>query len=168
MFASAIEIFSVAAFLKESLSEMEFIRIKNLVSESAEKMSDWSIEKRKKNFVVCPLLVDDKCSVYEVRPLVCRGYTSYNKERCRQKTESKQPEMVIEGFLLQYLVPAYTRIGLQAAVESNGIQPFDIDLIRGLQRVLNDETLVEKWKAGKSVFDDIACSVPVPPELHGI
>jgi Fe-S-cluster containining protein len=33
--------------------------------------------------VPCPLLVDGACTVYEVRPLVCRGYNSTDVEACR-------------------------------------------------------------------------------------
>jgi Fe-S-cluster containining protein len=34
--------------------------------------------------VPCPLLVDGRCSVYHVRPLVCRGYNSTDVEACRR------------------------------------------------------------------------------------
>jgi Fe-S-cluster containining protein len=33
--------------------------------------------------VPCPLLVEERCSVYEVRPLVCRGYNSTSVDACR-------------------------------------------------------------------------------------
>ena len=34
--------------------------------------------------VPCPLLVEGRCSVYEVRPLICRGYNSTNVDACRK------------------------------------------------------------------------------------
>jgi len=34
--------------------------------------------------VPCPLLVDGRCSVYEIRPLVCRGFNSTDVEACRR------------------------------------------------------------------------------------
>jgi uncharacterized protein len=34
--------------------------------------------------VPCPLLVDDRCSVYDVRPLVCRGFNSTSAEACEE------------------------------------------------------------------------------------
>jgi Fe-S-cluster containining protein len=34
--------------------------------------------------VPCPLLRDGRCSVYEVRPLTCRGYNSTSVDACRQ------------------------------------------------------------------------------------
>jgi Fe-S-cluster containining protein len=37
--------------------------------------------------VPCPLLVDSRCSVYEVRPLVCRGYNSTSVAACRAAHE---------------------------------------------------------------------------------
>jgi Fe-S-cluster containining protein len=38
--------------------------------------------------VPCPLLRDGRCSVYEVRPLTCRGYNSTSVVACRQAHES--------------------------------------------------------------------------------
>jgi Fe-S-cluster containining protein len=37
--------------------------------------------------VPCPLLVDGRCSVYELRPLVCRGYNSTDVDACRRAHE---------------------------------------------------------------------------------
>jgi Fe-S-cluster containining protein len=37
--------------------------------------------------VPCPLLLDGRCSVYEVRPLVCRGYNSTSVDACRRAHE---------------------------------------------------------------------------------
>lgn len=34
--------------------------------------------------VPCPLLVDERCSAYDVRPLVCRGYNSTDAAACRR------------------------------------------------------------------------------------
>ena len=34
--------------------------------------------------VPCPLLVDGRCSVYDIRPLVCRGYNSTDVDACRR------------------------------------------------------------------------------------
>jgi Fe-S-cluster containining protein len=39
--------------------------------------------------VPCPLLVDGRCSVYAVRPLVCRGYNSTSVEACRRASEDR-------------------------------------------------------------------------------
>jgi uncharacterized protein len=168
VFASAPELFALAAFLKESRNEAEYAEVKEQIKTAASAIEGWTIEKRLKNFVVCPLLVDDKCSVYEARPLVCRGYTSYNKDACRQKTENRDPEREIEGFLLQYLVPAYTRLGLQASVKNISIEPFDVDIIRGLSRILHDDELAAKWQAGEDVFSDIALPVEIPVELSAL
>jgi len=39
--------------------------------------------------IPCPLLVDDRCSVYDVRPLVCRGYNSTDVEMCRRALDDR-------------------------------------------------------------------------------
>jgi Fe-S-cluster containining protein len=36
----------------------------------------------------CPLLIDERCSVYEVRPLTCRGYNSTSVDACRRAHDS--------------------------------------------------------------------------------
>jgi len=40
-------------------------------------------EKLNKNDRVCPYLVNDSCSIYEYRPMKCRGANSYDAEFCK-------------------------------------------------------------------------------------
>ena len=47
-------------------------------------MAGRSLDAPTNESVPCPLLVDARCSVYEVRPLVCRGYNSTDVDACRR------------------------------------------------------------------------------------
>jgi len=37
----------------------------------------------------CPLLKDGRCSIYEARPLICRGYNSYSVSDCEKVKRDK-------------------------------------------------------------------------------
>jgi Fe-S-cluster containining protein len=43
----------------------------------------------------CPLLIDHRCSVYEARPLICRGTTSLDAEKCKLGKEDPAGDVLI-------------------------------------------------------------------------
>lgn len=49
--------------------------------------------------IPCALLVDGKCSVYAVRPLLCRGYLSSDKDECQRGFDQRDSSEVIESAL---------------------------------------------------------------------
>ena len=49
--------------------------------------------------VPCPLLVDERCSVYELRPLVCRGYNSTDVDACRAAHDDTASQVPIFAIL---------------------------------------------------------------------
>jgi hypothetical protein len=49
--------------------------------------------------VPCALLVDGRCSVYSVRPLLCRGYLSTDREGCRAGFEGRTHSEIIASAL---------------------------------------------------------------------
>ena len=50
----------------------EEINIRNYLKENNIEYVVWSIDDFKKNNMMCPYLKNDRCSIYPVRPIVCR------------------------------------------------------------------------------------------------
>jgi Fe-S-cluster containining protein len=59
-------------------------RVRDRARRYAVQMAGRSLDEPTNESVPCPLLVDDRCSVYQVRPLVCRGYNSTDVDACRR------------------------------------------------------------------------------------
>jgi hypothetical protein len=76
--------------------------------------------------VPCPLLVDGRCSVYEVRPLVCRGYNSTNVDACRQAHEDRGVEVPIFSVLKD--VTDGATVGAAQQLQAAGFNDSLVDL----------------------------------------
>jgi len=103
--------------------------------------------------IKCPLLVDGACSVYEVRPAMCRKHHSMNVELCRRSFEQPldstipNPEQpMISGYALAAIAGA--REGMAQA----GLDAQRYDLNRGLVELFSDNKAEKRWKKGKRAF----------------
>ena len=85
--------------------------------------------------VPCPLLVDGRCSVYDIRPLVCRGYNSTNVDRCRQA--HLDPEALVPIFSVLKDVTDGAMVGAAQGLKAAGFNDALVDLGTGLNIALS-------------------------------
>jgi Fe-S-cluster containining protein len=76
--------------------------------------------------VPCPLLRDGRCSVYEVRPLVCRGYNSTSVDACR-KAHADADELVPIFSVLKDVTDGAT-VGVAQRLKAAGFNDSLVDL----------------------------------------
>ncbi|MGH9201221.1 MAG: YkgJ family cysteine cluster protein, partial [Vicinamibacterales bacterium] len=76
--------------------------------------------------VPCPLLIDGRCSVYDVRPLTCRGYNSTSVDACRQAHESTS--VLVPIFALIKDVTDGTTVGFATRLREIGFNDALVDL----------------------------------------
>jgi Fe-S-cluster containining protein len=126
----------------------------------------------------CPLLDDGRCSVYDVRPLTCRGYNSTSVEACRQAHESTAALVpifaVIKDVTDATTVGAAARLreigfndslvdlgtALNIALEAGG--PFAESIARGDRRLLaaeNSSWVEELWTRVRDTAREIGVDV---------
>lgn len=74
----------------------------------------------------CPLLRDNRCSVYDIRPLTCRGYNSTSVEACKGAHAS--PEVMVPLFALIKDVADGATIGTATALRAIGVNDALVDL----------------------------------------
>ena len=76
--------------------------------------------------VPCPLLSDERCTVYEIRPLTCRGYNSTSVDACRKAHESTN--VLVPIFALIKDVTDGTTVGAAAQLREIGFNHSLVDL----------------------------------------
>ncbi|HZP49426.1 MAG TPA: YkgJ family cysteine cluster protein [Vicinamibacterales bacterium] len=84
--------------------------------------------------VPCPLLVDDRCSVYPIRPLVCRGYNSTDAAACQ--AAHADPAALVPIFAMLKDVTDGAAVGVAHALREAGGSGAMIDLGTALAIVL--------------------------------
>ncbi|HXU92052.1 MAG TPA: YkgJ family cysteine cluster protein [Gallionella sp.] len=108
----------------------------------------------------CTFLEEQLCSIYEVRPAVCRRAHSLSSEKCRSfAPEIPQNLGMLLGVnaLMNGTAKAYREVGL-------GSSPHELN--RAVLLALTDEAAEARWYDGESMFpEDIACPPKMSP--HG-
>lgn len=98
----------------------------------------------------CPLLRAKKCSVYPVRPLLCRAMHSLNADHCRQEIIS--PVSHFEFYSHRYEIILSVIAGLNAGCRALGCQSRALDLARAVKDFLQSPSPIEEWIQGKTIF----------------
>jgi Fe-S-cluster containining protein len=99
----------------------------------------------------CPLLAEGRCSVYEVRPHMCRAMHSLEAAACRQ--EFAQPGLnIVQFYDHRHIIHVSLSQGLIDACLALGYPAGPVDLLRAVQAYLSQPGSAERWLAGEEVF----------------
>ena len=99
----------------------------------------------------CPLLVGGRCSVYSVRPLVCRAMHAFAVGSCEQELRRGKLGPG-EDYPHRYEIIRSISAGLQTGCREMGCQTGILDLVLALQDFFTRGNPVEKWIMGEEVF----------------
>jgi Fe-S-cluster containining protein len=101
----------------------------------------------------CVFLANGRCSIYEVRPMVCRGYNSLSKERC--EAYHYDPTVDLRGTkdrVAGRLAEA-TEDGVIAGLEALGLDAQWYELPSAVLRALETTDGPARWARGEAVFE---------------
>ena len=99
----------------------------------------------------CPVLKDDLCQAYDVRPLVCRAQNSFRVFECEEKFKGER------RFVVAHDIPitVWTAIseGLSAGLVDVGLgADLRVEFTTALRIVLETPGAMEAWLAGENLF----------------
>jgi Fe-S-cluster containining protein len=100
--------------------------------------------------LVCPLIENDHCVAYAVRPLACRSHASYDEEACRDALQGGTAEVPVSA--LHLTVRSLVQNAMQSALRDAGLAWGSYELNQALHIALRDETSECAWMAGDDVF----------------
>ncbi|MEQ8194529.1 MAG: YkgJ family cysteine cluster protein [Rhodospirillales bacterium] len=118
-------------------------------------IEDWGVAK-----FPCPLLEADKCSVYGIRPLVCRAMNSYSEERCRHNLEHPHDDSSVPMYGHQYEIAKFARGGIQRGLALSDLQNDILELVPALRIALTTPGATVRWLAGERLFDEAVSRLP--------
>jgi len=171
------EALAILAHLRQTLAREELARVAARLSQRARETRGLSSAERFSPDQPCPFLDHGQCSIYEVRPLACRGMNSLDAEEC--KTRLRDPG-ARAAFLAQgsggrsYMEPirAFHAIsaGLQLSLaELYGLDMRPLELTAALDLLLNGpESSAADWLSGQRPFESALGGDNAVPELSGL
>lgn len=99
----------------------------------------------------CPLLQARRCSVYPVRPLVCRAVHGLDRRRC--ETELRSGSLAGSRYYAhRHDIALSVSTGLREGCQSAGLQSETLNLTQALIDFFSQASPVERWISGEAVF----------------
>jgi Fe-S-cluster containining protein len=144
---AAPEVLRIVDYLRNTLSPPEWEELRQRVQSSGEQRRHLG----RRAALPCPLLVDDRCSAYLVRPLTCRGYNSSDARRC-ERALNAHSDVEVPVYWPQQRLAAFVLDGLRAGLEENRLDAGLLELTAALRIALETTDAAERWLAGEGVF----------------
>jgi len=100
----------------------------------------------------CIFLAHDKCTIYNVRPFICRAWHSLSVDQCKRAFESGNQEAEIDSTPFRGIILGALREGLSHICDSLGCESKPTDLPTSLKTILSLSDPCEIWVKGESLF----------------
>ena len=157
---SPLEVFLIAEHLKNKGIKVSLENIKSRLTALDQITNGLPSEARLSAQLPCDFLVEDSCSIYEVRPLACRGGNSIDADLCRRHVEDMenvQKEEELEGrpywiHAVPFHVMRVLREGLTTGMKKWDLGQEKLELTAATRIVLQEKDALENWIAGKDIF----------------
>ncbi|MFN8575975.1 MAG: YkgJ family cysteine cluster protein [Candidatus Sericytochromatia bacterium] len=148
---TAPEVMLISDYIKNNFTKDEILSLKKRVDSLDKDVKGMNAFQRKKAKKACALLIDNKCSVYPVRPLACKGWNSMSVKDCEDAFNSGE-EKNIQAFAPPLVITNSVSIGISNSLKNNGMNSDNLELNSALKIVLEKYNVSEKYLEGKNIF----------------
>jgi Fe-S-cluster containining protein len=132
---AAPELLRIVAYLRETLPAGQWESLRERVRSGAELRQLLGIAGVRRAALVCPLLVEDRCSAYPVRPLTCRGYSSSDARLC-ERALGPDSGVRVPIYWPRQRLAAFVLDGLRVGLEENRLDGGLLELTAALRIAL--------------------------------
>ena len=156
--ATAAELVLMVEHLLESRTAAELETIRAVANEQADKVKAGDLQTRLGLRTACPVLIDNRCSAYEHRPVHCRGHHSLDVTVCEQVrfTPDRVTELPLQDMRRRWVSSKAAEMVVESSTEANRDSRI-YDFRSALAVGLADPTQMRAtWESGKAVFPDWA------------
>jgi Fe-S-cluster containining protein len=153
--ASPAEVLRIVDYLRKTRTAEELLDLRQRLAATDTLTHGRTAQARLALRQPCPLLVDGQCSVYHVRPLVCRGYTSDNVEACQRKIDHPDQHVHVEADPIRYFYCQGVLNGLDDGLYIHKLEGGLVELIAALRIALDDARSLKRWLQGERIFADV-------------
>jgi Fe-S-cluster containining protein len=148
---AAPEVLRIVAYLRDTLSPEQWESLRQRVRSGEEQRRQLGIARVRRAALPCPLLVEDRCSAYPVRPLTCRGYTSSDAGLC-ERALGLEGGGEVPIYWAQQRLAAFVLDGLRSGLHENRLDAGLLELTAALRIALETPDVQERWLEGAGVF----------------
>jgi hypothetical protein len=147
------EALRIAAHLRRTLDPAALAVVSARIAAADDRARGLTRARRFEAKIPCPLLAEDgSCSVHEVRPLICAGWTSLDVSACERYFAAEGAGASAPTYGLGYEIAGAILAGLVQACGDAGLDGTLLELIAALRIALARPTASERWRRRLPVF----------------
>lgn len=150
----AQSIIRIAEHVRKNWPVVERIKLKERIDAHVEATRDAFAFPAVADRPACPLLVDDACSVHEVRPMVCRAFNSTDLGACLKAAKLVGGFASIPAYSVPTRVTVAVQKGLIAALKTKGYGDQSLEFTPALQYALSVPDAGERWLTSKRFYPE--------------
>jgi len=147
-----LEVLCISDYLRSGLRPRALAKLRQRLTATDERTRGMDGFQRVCAAIICPLLVNAKCSVYPVRPIQCRVYHSLNLSDCEVALDDADRSATIRSDIAGLNRGIFA--GLTEGLRTVGLQTRLLELIAGLSLAADEPGLAERWLTGEPAFVD--------------
>jgi Fe-S-cluster containining protein len=148
---TAPEVFRIADYLHKQLAPQELQTIREQIVQLDEQKKGLREDRWSAARLPCPLLMNDRCSVYPVRPLTCRGFNSSDARQC-ERWVKKRERVEVPIYEPQHRLATFVLDGLRAGLSESGLPDDLLELTSALRIALKLPNAFDRWLAREPIF----------------
>lgn len=149
--ALPVEVFEIHAYVFRHFKPEQLRSTIQRVTSYVAKHKGVSEEARMAMREACPFLVDNSCSVYAVRPSVCRNYHATDKSNCEKAL--REPLTTMPTYIDDVFFTAMgSSAGFRNAVAEQGLDTKEYRLSEAFLEALQNPQCAKRFKSGKNAF----------------
>ena len=171
------EALAILAYLRQTLASDELAAVAARLADRERKTRGLSSAERFSPEQPCPFLDEGKCSIYEVRPLACRGMNSLDADECKTRLRDADARAAFlasgsggRSFMEPIRAVHAVSAGLQLSLsELYGLDMRPLELTWALDLLLNGPaSSATEWLSGEQPFESALGGDNAVPELSGV
>jgi putative zinc- or iron-chelating protein len=149
---AAPEALAIAHHIQNELPAEQAAMLAAATVELDERVRGLDADERAVRQLPCAFLVEGKCAIYPVRPLLCRGWNSLDVVACRENY--RQPDiMPVTVYALQRRLGVQVADGVDTALTEAGLGGgTDLELTAAVRIALEAPDAAERVLAGEPIF----------------
>lgn len=149
----AHEVFAITTYVQKNLDAEQRQALVKQVQENAAIIRQLTPQQHLTTNLKCPLLQDNRCSVYPVRPYRCRNFHATDAQACESSFADPANMDISTGMIeiVALAADAHTQ-GFEAAVAQQGLDPRVYDFNTALLEALTDAHCEKRYGRGKKAF----------------
>jgi Fe-S-cluster containining protein len=149
---NAVEVFAIAEYVKKQFAEQKLKQVVEQAKANVKQVEGLSVKEHEAINQQCPFLVENRCSIYPVRPSRCRNFHSYVVTRCKDAYEDPTDQTTHTYVRHIEVVSKGGTQGFEGAVRQSGFDYRNYDMNSAFVEAIENSKCFKRFKDRKKAF----------------